>query len=374
MIAQGVGPALAQPYWDEYMAARQLAQLQSPTLLADADVQRQWIALLENAVRRQPTHARAHLALAESHCRLFDALQADSVNQMPLASVRDATIQSRFASREALTAWLSRAVGPHWTHLEQALNQTRRAVRLCPLQGRGYVYLANLTFLGGADAAARGAYVDQALRVRPFDGSVLYAAGSEALLAGDAARWLDYAKRAFRCGRNSQRQFLTDMVGCSATEDLPAMVDFIIREFDPDLQGLRLLHAACAKRCQPNQMTPLLRRWAERAQAEAGKLSGREAAGVWLEAQQLHRQLGDDADALQCARKAAQCDPGSYPIHYQLALSLLKGQVFDEAETHLRWCLQRTPSDPNVQQRLREALKGRLDGQRRADAERQNLR
>ena len=108
---------------------------------------------------------------------------------------------------------------------------------------------------------------------------------------------------------------------------------------------------------------------AEKAEIEAPTLANTEAAKVWLEAQQLHSQLGDDDAALRCVGNALQCDPGNYNAHYQSALCLLKQGMFAEAESHARWCLQRTPNDQAVANLLREALKGRLDGQRRAATE-----
>jgi hypothetical protein len=374
MIARGIGPAGAQLYWDEYLVARHTSQAKPTTAVAEAEQQRQWIAWLEKAVQWQPTHARAHLALAESHRRLFDALQANAENPMSVASIRDAAIQSQFRSYEGLAAWLARAIGPHWAHLQQALIHTRRALRLSPLEGRGYVYLADLSFLGGADAAANRAYVQQAVRVRPFDGAVLAAAASDALLAGDATRWLEYSKRAVHCGHQQQQRFIDDLVACTPTENLPGLIDFIIREFDLDLHGMRLLNAACAQRCQPEQMCALLRRQAEQARLAAHGLSGREAAIAWLESQQLHSQLGNGDEAMQCARNAVQCDPGNYNAHYQLAFSLLGRQLFAEAESQLRWCLQRTPRDQVVAAKLRDAVKGQLDSQRRTADESQPLR
>ncbi len=156
MVVNRVGPALAQPYWDEHLIAQNMPQVSSPaapgTASADAEKYRQWIARLENVVRWQPSHVRAHLALAGAHRQLFETLQLGADNPMSMANIRDAAIQSHFPSREALTAWLSRAVGTHWVHLERALYHTRQALRLCPLEGRGYVYLADLSFLCGADA------------------------------------------------------------------------------------------------------------------------------------------------------------------------------------------------------------------------------
>jgi O-antigen ligase len=373
MVTNRVGPALAQPYWDEQLiaqTARAGSAADAPsTASAEAEKYRQWIARLENVVRWQPSHARAHLALAGAHRQLFETLQLGAQNQMPMANIRDAAIQSHFSSREALIAWLSRAVGKHWVHLERALYHTHRALRLCPLEGRGYVYLADLSFLCGADAKAQRTCIQQAVRVRPHEGAVLYAAGSEALLAGDAARWLEYSKLAFRAGRRQQDQLMGDLVANSPRENLPLLIEFIMREFQPDLRNLRFLHQVCEKRCSPEQLRPLVRRRAEQAQLEAGAMRGAQAAPVWLEAQQLRSQLGDDARALRCARNAVQCDSGNYEAHCRLASCLLSQRLFAEAESHLRWCLQRRPDDQGLEAALREAVKGRLDSQPRATAE-----
>jgi len=372
MIVNRVGPAVAQPYWDEHLIVQDITPV-SPaapgTASAEAEKYRQWISRLENVVRWQPSHLPAHLALAGAHRQLFETLQQAADNPMSLANIRDAAIQSHFSSRKALTTWLARAVGEHWVHLERSLYHTRQALRLCPLEGRGYLYLADLSFLMGADAQAKHTCIEQAVRVRPREGAVLYAAGSAALLAGDPARWLAYAKLAFCAGRRQQEQLMGDLVGSTPPENLPVLIDFILREFQPDLRGLRFLHVTCEKRCPAEQLRSLARRRAEQAQSEAVTLHGPPAVQAWLEAQSLHSQLGDETEALACARNAVECDSGDYEAHLQLASCLSRQRLFGEAESHWRWCQQRAPSDHLVETRLREAVKGRLESQPPATAE-----
>ena len=185
---------------------------------------------------------------------------------MSLVNVRDAVLQSRFPSPEAMVAWLSRAVGNHWTHLPATLFHARQAVMSCPLEGRAYIYLAKLDFLNDRGGPSMQNYVEQALRVRPFDGAVLYAAAGEAYLAGDSAKWLEYAKRAFHSGRPYQRQLMADLIHHTAPAGMPAMAAFLLREFQPDLAGVRFLAAACAEQCGPEQLVPLRRCWAEMAE------------------------------------------------------------------------------------------------------------
>ena len=111
------------------------------------EAERRLIALLDDVVARQPTHPRGHLQLVDAHLRLFERLQAESDNPMSLANIRDAVRQSQFSSGQALREWLSRAFGENWKHLEKAMHHAKQAIALCPLHGRAYVYLAELSFL-----------------------------------------------------------------------------------------------------------------------------------------------------------------------------------------------------------------------------------
>ena len=131
---------------------------------------------------------------------------------------------------------------------------------------------------------------------------------------------------------------------------------------------MQFLYTTCAKRCRPEQLTTLLRDWAEKAEQEARTKQDSAAAALWLEAQGLYAQLNEGPRALQCARSATKSDPGNYPARYQLALRLMEQQQFAEAESHLHWCMQRTPDKPPVQAKLKEALRGRLDAERNAAA------
>ncbi|MBN1394209.1 MAG: O-antigen ligase family protein [Pirellulales bacterium] len=378
MIFNRVGPAVAQTYWDEYFLARNVMRIRpmgsANPEIADERVQQRWIGCLEQVVRWSPTHVKARLALAEAHRRLFDAMQEKSANRMPLAHIRDAALQSNFQSQAALNDWLARAVGDHWTHLQYSLGQALKALSLCPLEGRAYLYLAELSFLRGGDETVKRVCIQQALRVRPHDGDVLYAAAEEAILAGNVPLWLEYAKKAAASGPRCQLRIITRLVSVTPAENIPTVADFAIREFDPDLVVLRALHDECLKRCPPRQLEPLARYRMLKVEREAQNSSGPGAAALWLEAHRLHNQMDNAADAIRCARQAMECDPNGFEARYRLALSLIKQHSYAEAETMLRWCRQLKPGDKNVEANLRKAMKGRLDGPRRTALEHKNTR
>jgi O-antigen ligase len=375
MIGNRVGPAMAQPYWDEYLVALHAAEAQKSTepvrALSDGKTQERWIASLENVIWWQPTHAQAHLKLVETHRRLFDILQNESANPMPVGQISDAVFnEPQFRSREVLENWLMQAVGPHCVHLEVCLDHARKALALCPLEGRGYVHVAELSFLWATDRAAERACVEQAMRVRPFDGAVLYAAGNQALLSGNERLWRDYLERAFRSGRQQQQRILADRVAAASPESLPVVVADILKEFQPDWENASFLHNICASHCSPEQLASLIQYRAKTAEVEAAAAEEVATAGrFWLQAHGLHRQLHDDVSAIRCARNALQCSAGDFSVHYALGQSLLGQSQFGEAELHFRWCLQRTPNDKNLAWLVREAVKGRFDQERRAAKE-----
>ena len=382
MIHNRIGPAIAQPYWDQYLTAMRVENAElSPPDSADSTArraaidavlvkERKLIDCLEKTIFWQPTHAWAHLALAEAHLRLFDELQTDSVNPMPLVNIRDAALESEFSSKEELHAWLERACGKHWVHLDEALRHARQAILLCPLQGRGYVYLAKLCFLEGKMGLSKQAYLTQALQVRPFDGAVVCAAAAEALLAGDTRQWLELSKQVFRCSRIYRRQLIANLIANTQSEAIQETIEFIVAQFQPDLEGLQFLYDVCSKRVASERLLPLCLYQALRAEFEAGTRNNREAAIVWLKAHNFYTRLNNGPKALQCARRALECDQNNFLVHYQLASRLLEQKNFAEAESHLHWCLQRTSGNKSVEYKLKEALKGRLDAERSAAAQR----
>jgi len=379
LLADRFGPAVAQVHWERYLLDLEYHRLAAADeeLAGDAPKEteatvderihaaKKRIAQLNEVVAWQPGHARARLALAQSHLQLFDLIQASSVNPMSLPNVRDAAIGSmaHFPTRKARDEWLRRAVGDHCGHLELALRHTKAALAACPLQGQGYLYLAELAFLDGAGEAAKHACIQQALRVRPHDGHVLYSAANEAWLAGEPAQWLTLAKEAARASARCQKQLFEDLVANTPPAGIELMIDFIVEEFQPDLVGLGFLEEACRLRAQPEQLRRLREYYARRAEHEARSHRGAEAAGRWLVARSVYEQLGNRTEALRCAQSAYECHPNGYDVRFALARCLLDQELYAEAQVHIQWCLQRRSSDKRLENWYRRALAGRLDKQ-----------
>jgi hypothetical protein len=374
MIRSRVGPAVAQVHWDRYLLSVHVSDAPGAAGEKDAsgdasfdaaavEEEEKRMGVLEQVVRWQPDHARAQLALAQSHLRVFDLLQVTATNPMSLPNIRDAAVQSQsqFPTHQARDEWMRRAFGEHCQHLHRALWHARRALTLCPLQGKGYLYLGELAFLDGAGDSCKKACVEQALRVRPHDAYVLYTAANEAWMAGDPEQWLDYAQRAFRGGPAFQKRVINDLIGHTPPEGIEPVAEFILKELQPDLAGLAFLLAACKDRAEPERLAPLRRHYAQAAESEARTAQGETAASRWLTASGLHVELGDGVRALECARQAQASRPSAYETRRTLALRLVDQGLLAEAETHLRWCLEQRPDDKLLRKSYEQMLANRLD-------------
>ena len=265
---------------------------------------------LENVLRWQPTHARAHLAMAEcaaAACSRPCSRRAE--NPMSLAHIRDAAMQSRFSSRAALVEWLSRAVGSHWDYLERGPAVTfAPRLALCPIEGRAYVYLADLSFLAGADAAA-----NRPTSSRPCGCGLSTAACStppptEALLAGDRARWLGLLE----AGLPVAVPPATASVGAiwwpaGPTKICRPLWTTSCGDFSPTCKPRDLLYGLAPNAARRSNWPPWCDYRAERAEIEAPTLA-RPAGGrwLWLEAQQIHGQTRRRRRP-RCAAPARPC-------------------------------------------------------------------
>lgn len=387
MLGDSVGSVPAEFHWDRFLLLNRdsedplvfgMDQLESPAsdeeYAASLAAKEKEVAELERMVRWQPDHARAHLRLAKAYVRLFHQKQERSANVMAVSQIRDAVLNSRsesvplerrLDSREKLEQWMSAAIGDHYRDLDSALAHTRRALAQCPLLGEGYLLLGELCFLDGGREPAKSAYVAQALEVRPFDGTVLLHAGSEAVLGGDVDRGMAFWRDAFRRGRVYQEQIIDWLVGRVQPSDLQQEISFFLETFEPDLEGLRLLEQRYRRIAAPEQLAPLRQAYVEAVVAKGDGCDGPEGADLWLEAMLLYQQLGDPARRLQCGRNALECDPNAFRVHESLAHCLADLGQLGEAKQHLEWCLRRDSANRRLLKRREEIARKEILDRRR---------
>lgn len=290
--------------------------------------------------------------MAETHRDLFHELQLTSDNPFSMRDIREAVDES-FNSLEAAKEWLPVGVGPHYTHLDDALQHAHRAVALGPLQGELYLILAELSFLEESAVPTKSAYVNQAYRVRPHDGAVLFEIGNEMTLAGHAAEALEFLKRSFRCGPEHQERLIQALAG-----NVPAQV--FLQEFHPDADAVTRMVRHYEQPEFAAELDVVLAAHAAACVAKAESLDPEEGAKYWRQAASSYHKLHDPARSQGCLEYALAGDTTNFDSHLALARACFELEDFAESEKHLRWCAQRKPGHPGVEKLLEQAVRKRI--------------
>ena len=355
LIAGRLPSALAAPHWEAYFklarAAKHATAEATPAELAEQSAA--MAGHLAETLRRAPYHPRANLRMAAMCLSQFDVRQQHSENPMPLSQIRDAALASQFPTREAQDQWLAAATGENRRLLDSALRHAQAALRLCPLQGEGYVYLAELAFLTSASPQLKHAFVDQALRVRPYSGVVLLAAGGEAALVEDHERALRYWKQAFHLDREQQTRII-EMLAFQTPADV------FLEHFRPDREGLGRLYRFYRARALPDPAKYVGTRYVAELESEAQHRDGATAAALWDSAGEVYGHLGDTRKVAECAQQAVFHTPDDFARRRRLAGALLNNHQYDEAIQQLQWCLARRPDDAGLRQDLERVNRHRL--------------
>ncbi len=341
-------------HWDQYL------RLRFPKNDADDDSQsltpaqkqhasrtkhRQRMLALGNTITSDPNHARAHLRLASHYITMVEEQRTSGKNpHMPLAQIRQAALGAAFQSQSERAEWLSRpgVLGDHRRHLDKALAHARHSLRLCPLQGIGYIHLAQLGYLAGDDSAVSSELFAQALVVRPHEARIHEAAGIESWLAGDQQSGLDHWKHAFGLDRKVQRRILRRL----AAAGLSAQV--IIQEFHPDWESLVYMKDLYKQTLPKTEYQVVLADYAQAAHDRAGHQDGTDAVTSWLQAAGAYRQLGKTTEVQACYEKALAENPASLTARLAFGRWLYSQEQFAEALEHLSWSARQQPDDEQL--------------------------
>lgn len=315
---------------------------------------RQRIALLESVLRWFPYHARAHLELARCYLELFEAEQARSDAPLPLVHIRDAAKQCGFENPEARCRWLDAVLEDRREYLAKAKAHAVASLRLCPLLAENYLLLADLVFVDEEDTSLEERLVQQALRARPKDGTILFAVGQREMVAGNLEAGLRLWQEAFRCGTVYQERILRRLVGRVCPGDVATEVEFFVDFFDPPLALLRWLHDYYETQGAEAALTGLRERIAARAVEEAKQSSEQQAVDLWLLAARMFQKLGRQEERLVAAKEAYRLAPANYRVRYFLAEAYLATGDLGEAERHFQWCALRKPGNESLRQKLRQ--------------------
>lgn len=381
-----VTPAVAaEPHWRQYRY-----------LTLDADAEEEWrrvsgdmelgdnrsafrmkLLSMHQAVKADPDDARFQLRLGLYYHALFHLLQQGSDNPMTLTQLQNAGLNGGFESQEEMHEWLNRAVGTNLEYAFAARRHFRRSIELNPLQVYGYLFLSELEFLRpvGPDPEQRmpwdeyvestsrfsRACVAQSLRLRPYNGQVLFAAGRDAMADGDFETALDFWKQSFHRDVNVQRR-ITQLIAEFVTEDV---AQFIQDSFDPDVEALKRVAAVLAEYRMREDEEQILQVLSERLVTRAQQEDNRDRVDDWLAAASTYGRLGLPSEVASCLESAMEAAPSNFVVRLEYAVWKLQTENRpEEALEHLEWCRRLRPKNEKVLRLLERAQRDAYSGSR----------
>lgn len=350
--------------WNRYLLLkRSLVQLNQKTAYDDvsaesASRQQLLTAMLEElacAVDLRPDWSLAHASKAQVHRDLFLEIQSTAENEFDLRMIRE-TVLANFNSVKAAKEWLPRGVGEHWVHLDAALRHAHQAAELGPLEGETYLLLAELSFLEESSVPTKSAYLEQAFRVRPHDGTILFEIGTELALSGRNDQAMLYLKRSFQSGREHQDRLIRALAGLRALAGRVSVTEFLLKEFQPDADALQLMVRHYSRPELAAELECVLAAHAAACESKAQSLPDIEAARYWVGAASSHAKLHNPTRQRDCLQRAVAADSFNFDTHLALGKSCLALEDFDEAAKQFRWCTQRKPGHPGAEKLLEQAV------------------
>lgn len=341
-----IGPALASPHAD---ACLRLEEDRIDFNPANAELNRQKLAALEDHLRRltanHPKDARALLDLAQICLTRFELEQQFSANPMILSQIRDAALASSFPSREAQDEWLNVAIGENRKWIDLALQSCKKALTLSPLQGHGYVHLADLCFLETSQGSAKQALIAQAATVRPHSGLVQFALGKEAALNSDFESAIAHWRKAFKNDPLLRKPIIE-----KAAAWMPA--NEVLNTFQPDADTLGELVVFYQALQRDDEARLVAQTRVAVLQAECSKLDSEAAAHKLDQAAAVLVQFGSLEDAIKSQSRAVELSPNNFEMRRSLGLYLAHANRLAEGMVHLEWCARRRPDDTRLHEDL----------------------
>lgn len=365
-VSQFVGPARSNGSWNEYrawslaskrFAAKSTGPGRQKSLgfinASQPDTVARMIQLLEETLKHDPGHGRAHIRMAAMCLRQFELLQSHSDNAMSLAQIRDAALTSGFESQDEMRSWVQKVVGENYAYLERVLWHSRAGLRKTPTEGNGYLYLGEVAFLDPSLANTEFELLRQAYTVRPYDPGIQFAFGRQLMLAGETEVAMQLWKDAFDRGDQVRRRII-------AAIGFQAPPQEILDVFHPNVEGLRDLFEYYRRGEMETQMNFVGPKYVAALEQQAKLVAGKTAGQLWLDAQFAHEQLGNVEEAAVAAKNAVLAQPGAYKNHFACACRMRDAGRIEEAIKEFRWCEFRNPDDaelPKVITQLKRELK-----------------
>ncbi len=301
------------------------------------------IGHLEACLAADPLHQDAWSAIAPLYLQRFEQHSESGENQMTLQDVRDTVQQAEFASRAEARDWLARAFGDDAHDLYRAILAARRGLRQRPLHGESYLVLAETMFLASTSPDQPASAVELAVKLRPHEPRVLYAAGLLAEDSGDTeSAWHNWRYAAALDSQVARRIILRFV------DRIP--VDELMRQLEPNEPVFCQLYSVYSQSDQP-QARQLIA--TEFARAYGDSLQDLTAgASDWKRYAEMLLTAEREAEAVLCLKRAVRLQPQDLSARRRYALLLVSRDQLREARRELTWLAARLPDDRQIAETL----------------------
>ena len=291
------------PYWQSYHKdMRTIAKGPSEEKVDSLNEQLDtMIGNLEQCTIADPFHHHACSALAPLYLQRFEQRSEASDNQMTLQDVRDTVRHADFETREELHEWLTRALGENIKDLYRAVHTARQALRERPLRSEAYLVLSETSFLTGMAPTEIQAVINQAVRLRPHDPNVLYAAGLLADESDDSESAWQMWQHAATLDSVITQQLVHRFVDRISANEL-------LNQLKPVRHMYWTLYVAYGEAERPEAQKAVAVHFAERhRKALANEEFG--TASDWKKYARLLITASDNVNAILCLRRAVEFQP-----------------------------------------------------------------
>ena len=308
---------------------------------------------LEKTVALQPDHTQAWTDLAFCKLEHFGLTRRITGETIGLTEIRQTVEQTRFESTEARTAWVQKIAGDGFRDLTQAMNAALRAVTVNPCAGNAWCMLAATSFLNTQDSGLPQACINQALRVRPHEGQVLFEAANQAELSGKTNRAMQIRQQCFaECPSERGRvlNVLLPMISAVSACEL----------LQPDVNGLRTIDGLWSRSSSKENMKPVKELRLAKVYEAAQRVKGTKQSSLLYEAAIIERTLGNTDNAATTITAALVANPNNFQmrlVHIDLALST--GDAIT-VKKEIDWCLLRRPDSQKLQGRIQRLKQLRI--------------
>ncbi len=309
---------------------------------------------LEKTVALQPDHMQAWTDLAFCKLEHFGLTRRIAGETISLTEIRQTVEQTQFESMEARTAWVQKISGDGFQDLTRAMNAALRAVTVNPCAGHAWCVLAATSFLKTQDSGLPQACINQALRIRPHEGQVLFEAANQAELDGDPTRAMQLRQQCFAECPSERGRVLNVL--------LPMMSAVAVCELlQPDVTGLRAIDGLWSRSSSKEDMKPVKELRLAKVYEAATQVKGTTRSNLLYEAAILERTLGNIENASTTITVALAANPNNFQmrlVHIDLALAA--GDT-TTAKKEIDWCLLRRPDSQKLQGRIQRLKQLRIE-------------